>query len=77
MLAGDTPVSNADPFATGFTNDADWVTGLGAHLMILVPGEDSLKVPRTHRVLKPGILIVDCPAHVNLVGIGDVADQLA
>lgn len=47
MLAGGTPASNADPFATGFTNDADWVTGLGAHLMILVPGEDSLKVYST------------------------------
>ena len=42
MLAGDTPVSNSDPFATEFTNDADWVTDLGAHLMILVPGENAL-----------------------------------
>ena len=43
MLAGDTPVSNTDPFATEFTNDADWVKDLGAHLMVLVPGEGSLK----------------------------------
>lgn len=43
MLAGDTPVSNTDPFATEFTNDADWVEDLGAHLMVLVPGSDSLK----------------------------------
>lgn len=42
MLAGDTPVSNTDPYATEFTNDEDWVTGLGAHLMMLLPGEDAL-----------------------------------
>ena len=43
MLAGDTPVSNTDPYETEFTNDADWVKDLGSHLMIVVPGEDSLK----------------------------------
>ena len=25
-----------------FTTEEDWVTGLGAHLMIVVPGKDSL-----------------------------------
>ena len=42
MLQGDGPVSNTDPFATSKTNDADWVEGLGAHLMILVPNRDAL-----------------------------------
>ena len=42
MLQGDGPVSNTDPFATSKTNDADWVEGLGAHLMILVPNRDTL-----------------------------------
>jgi len=42
MLAGDSPVSNTDPSATSFTSDEDWVTGLGAHLMIVVPGENAL-----------------------------------
>ena len=42
MLAGDTAVSNTDPFATEFTTEEDWVTGLGAHLMVVVPGENSL-----------------------------------
>lgn len=42
MLMGDTPVSNSDPYAPEFTNDADWVTDVGAHLMILVPGEHGL-----------------------------------
>ncbi len=41
MLKGDTGVSNTDPYATGRTNDADWVDGLGAHLMILVPDRSS------------------------------------
>jgi hypothetical protein len=42
MLGGDSAVSNTDPYATEFTNDDDWVEGLGAHLMIAVPGEDGL-----------------------------------
>ena len=42
MLAGDASVSNTDPYATEFTNDEDWVTGLGAHMMLLLPGEDAL-----------------------------------
>lgn len=37
MLMGDTPVSNTDPYATEKTTDEDWVDGLGAHLMVLVP----------------------------------------
>lgn len=41
MLAGDAPVSNTDPAATEFTTESDWVTGLGAHLMLIVPGENA------------------------------------
>jgi len=41
MLAGDTGLSNTDPYATELTNDADWVEGLGAHLMVLVPNRSS------------------------------------
>lgn len=43
MLAGDAPVSNTDPAATEFTTASDWVTGLGSHLMLVVPGENALK----------------------------------
>ena len=43
MLVGDTPVSNSDPYASNKTNDADWVTGLGAHLMVLIPDKKSLE----------------------------------
>ena len=35
MLAGDAPVSNIRP--DGKKEDGNWVEGLGAHLMILVP----------------------------------------
>ena len=42
MLMGDAEVSNSDPFASKKTNDADWVTGLKAHLMILIPNVKSL-----------------------------------
>lgn len=43
MLQGDTPVSNTDPYATERTSDDDWVEGLGAHLMILVPDRSALE----------------------------------
>ncbi len=42
MLAGDSPVSNSDPYATGPTGPEDWVTDLGAHLMIIVPDKSVL-----------------------------------
>ncbi len=42
MLIGDSPVSNTDPAATSKTTDADWVVGLGAHLMMLVPDRRAL-----------------------------------
>jgi hypothetical protein len=37
MLQGDTPVSNSNPYATDPTGPEDWVTEVGAHLMMLVP----------------------------------------
>ena len=43
MLMGDAPVSNTDPYAESKSNDEDWVEGLGAHLMILVPDPAMLK----------------------------------
>lgn len=43
MLMGDAPVSNSDPYATGPTTPEDWVTGVGAHLMLLVPDRSLLK----------------------------------
>lgn len=40
MLAGDAPTSNTDPFATGPSDDNDWIPFMGGHLMIVLPGED-------------------------------------
>ena len=57
MLAGDAEVSNSDPFASKKTTDADWVTGLKAHLMILVPNFKSLdSVPNEWRDGGPWIM---------------------
>ena len=39
MLAGDAPISNIKP--DGKKEDGDWVEGLGAHLMIIVPDRAS------------------------------------
>lgn len=43
MLAGDTPVSNSDPFATEPTDPDDWVTDVDAHIMMLVPDHSMLE----------------------------------
>ncbi len=44
MLMGDTPVSNTDPAGTEeMTTEADWVEGLGVHLMMLVPDKSTLR----------------------------------
>lgn len=43
MLAGDTEVSNADPFATEMTGPDDWVAGLGMHMMMLIPDHSMLE----------------------------------
>jgi hypothetical protein len=37
MLQGDRPVSNTDPYATEPRPGDDWVEGLGAHVMIILP----------------------------------------
>ncbi len=62
MLQGDGPVSNTDPFATAKTNDADWVEGLGSHLMILVPNPDALSgISRDPHNGGPWIMWPDTP----------------
>jgi len=43
MLQGDRPVSNTDPYAKEPKPGEDWVEGLGAHIMVLVPDQASLK----------------------------------
>ncbi len=67
MLQGDGPVSNTDPIATAKTNDADWVEGLGSHLMILVPNPDALSgISRDPHNGGPWIMWPDTP-YVHLM----------
>lgn len=68
MLAGDTPVSNTDPYATEPTGEDDWVTDLGAHLMMIVPDRDSFaNLPTDHRNGGPWIMWPDTPyAHIMI-----------
>ena len=60
MLMGDTPVSNSDPYATEETGPEDWVTGLGAHLMMLIPDRSMLEAISTdHRNGGPWVMWPD------------------
>jgi hypothetical protein len=65
MLAGDTPVSNSDPYATEPTGPDDWVDP-GPHIMLLVPDEKLMKdIPTDHRNGGPYVMWKDTPyAHV-------------
>ena len=68
MLQGDTPVSNADPFATEQTGPEDWVTDLGPHLMMLVPNPEDLEaIPTDHLNGGPWVMFPDTPyAHIMI-----------
>ena len=66
MLQGDTPVSNTDPYAPAPGDD--WVEGLGAHIMILVPDVEVLKnVSTNSKNGGPWVMWPDTPyAHLML-----------
>ena len=66
MLQGDTPVSNADPYATDATGPEDWVTDLGPHLMLLNPDQSLLSsISTDHLNGGPWIMWPDTPyAHI-------------
>ena len=68
MLQGDTPVSNTDPYAKAPKPGEDWVEGLGAHIMILVPDLEALKnVSTNSKNGGPWIMWPDTPyAHLML-----------
>lgn len=68
MLAGDTPVSNSDPYATAPTDERDWVTDLHAHIMMLLPDRAMLEAISTdHRNGGPWIMWGDTPyAHIMI-----------
>ncbi len=68
MLAGDSPVSNSDPYATGPTGPEDWVTDLGAHLMVIVPDKSLLEGMTTdHLNGGPWVMWANTPyAHIMI-----------
>ncbi len=68
MLQGDTPVSNTDPYATKPKPGDDWVEGLKAHMMILLPDRSLLKhFPTKSTGGGPWVMWPDTPyAHLML-----------
>ena len=68
MLQGDTPVSNTDPYAKQKKAGDDWVEGLGAHMMVLVPDVKALKnLPTNSKSGGPWIMWPNTPyAHLML-----------
>ena len=66
MLQGDAAVSNSDPTATEPTGEDDWVTGLGAHIMIVVPDPALLEgISTDHRNGGPWVMWPNTPyAHL-------------
>ncbi len=68
MMQGDTPVSNRDPYATEATGPEDWVTDVGAHLMMLIPDMKMLaSISTDHLNGGPWIMWPDTPyAHIMI-----------
>lgn len=66
MLHGKTEGSNTDPYATEHKEGDDWVDGLGAHLMILVPDPKMLEgLPTDSRNGGPWVMWPNTPyAHL-------------
>lgn len=68
MLMGDSPVSNSDPYATEPTGPEDWVTDLGAHIMIVIPDRSLLAgISTDHRNGGPWVMWPETPyAHIMI-----------
>ena len=68
MLAGDSPVSNSDPFATEPTGPEDWVTDVHGHIMVLVPDQKALEgISTDHRNGGPWVMWPNTPyAHLMI-----------
>jgi hypothetical protein len=68
MLQGDTPVSNTDPYATEPKPGDDWVDGLKAHMMFLLPDRAQLKsFPSNSQTGGPWVMWGDTPyAHLMM-----------
>jgi len=68
MLQGDRPVSNTDPYAQEPKPGEDWVEGLGAHIMVLVPDRATLNnVSTDSKNGGPWVMWADTPyAHLMI-----------
>lgn len=68
MLQGDRPASNTDPYAGEPKAGDDWVEGLGAHIMILLPDQQMMKnVPTDSKNGGPWIMWAGTPyAHLMI-----------
>lgn len=68
MLQGDRPASNTDPYATEPKSGDDWVEGLGAHVMVLVPDVETLKrLPTNSKSGGPWVMWAGTPyAHLMI-----------
>lgn len=74
MLMGDAEVSNSDPYASKKTSEADWVTKLKSHLMILIPNVHSLdSYPNEWRDGGPWIMWNDTPYEHLMIPIESMA----
>lgn len=68
MLMGDAAVSNSDPYATAPTTEEDWVTDVGAHLMMILPDRSQLDgVSTEHHNGGPWVMWPNTPyAHLMI-----------
>lgn len=68
MLQGDFPVSNVDPYATGPTDDNEWIEDSGPHVMVLVPDLSMLAgITTDHENGGPYVMWKDTPyAHLMI-----------
>ncbi|HXV68641.1 MAG TPA: hypothetical protein VD738_06915 [Nitrospira sp.] len=68
MLQGDRPVSNTDPYAKEPKPGEDWVEGLGAHIMVLVPDAAAMNnVSTDSKNGGPWVMWADTPyAHLMI-----------
>ena len=76
MLAGDTPSSNTDPFATGPTADNEWLTDTHPHLMILVPDTSMLEGIPVHAEGGPWVMWRNTPYVHIMVPLSDGSGPL-
>jgi len=68
MLQGDRPVSNTDPYAKEPKPGEEWIEGLGAHIMVLIPDAAAMNnVSTDSKNGGPWVMWADTPyAHLMI-----------